>query len=90
MDHLTSDTQQIHQADDRLWELYHENSKLDLQNGISPEMLAYHLKQIRPCFDYSGLQRFKLIPDLKKLNTDLGELLISRRSCRTMNPGKIG
>lgn len=89
MDTQTADPTQTDPSYDRLWELYHENSKLDLQNGISPELLAYHLKNIRPCFDYSGLPRYKLTNSIEGLQTEFGKLLDLRRSCRNMDPGKI-
>lgn len=92
MNKNSSDNIKIPAEEDRLWELYHENSKQSpwYRINYSNEEQEQKLKNVHLSLPTQSGFKKKLNAQISSLQMSLGEAFQERKSCREMFPGQIG
>ncbi|RMH06926.1 MAG: SagB/ThcOx family dehydrogenase [Nitrospirae bacterium] len=71
----------------RVWELFHENSKLSpFDIPLSPEAVLERLQTLQETIEFHGYPSIKLPDTLLSLTCSLDEALRARTSCRELQP----
>ena len=74
-------------AEDKVWELYHENSKVTRYNNFpSDETLTAQMRLMAESIALPSYPAFELPKSLLPLDKPIGEAMLARSSARTMAP----
>lgn len=79
----------VNPDENRVWELFHENSKTNAYDSFLPqEEILRRMQEMQECLKFDQYPAFELPPPVR-LDAPLDQVIQQRMSCRVMSPATV-